>query len=122
MDFLVLSHLRWNFVFQRPQHLMTRCAKANRVFFWEEPVHDACGAAYVEVQSPFKNLNVAVPHLPAGLEQSEAWEVQEALLHDFVRDEGIRDHVLWYYTPMARNFSRKLQPRAVVYDCMDELS
>jgi UDP-galactopyranose mutase len=122
MDFLVLSHLRWNFVFQRPQHLMTRCAKANRVFFWEEPIHDASGSAYVDIQSPSKNLNIVVPHLPPGLEQSEAWELQEALLADFIQQQRIRDHVLWYYTPMARHFSRKLQPSALVYDCMDELS
>ena len=38
---ICLSHLRWNFVFQRPQHLMTRCSKANRVFFWEEPIFDS---------------------------------------------------------------------------------
>ena len=122
MDFLVLSHLRWNFVFQRPQHLMTRCARSNRVFFWEEPILDASSAAYLHVQSPSRNLNVVVPHLPPGLEQDEAWELQEALLGDFIQQQRIRDQVLWYYTPMARHFTRNLEPSAVVYDCMDELS
>ena len=37
-DLLCFSHLRWDFVFQRPQHLMTRFAKGRRVVFWEEPV------------------------------------------------------------------------------------
>jgi UDP-galactopyranose mutase len=121
MDFLVLSHLRWNFVFQRPQHLMTRCSHFNRVFFWEEPYFDA-EAAYVEVQTPSPNLQVAVPHLPSGLSQSEIWELQEYLLNRFMTEKAIHDYVLWYYTPMARHFSRTLVPTAIVYDCMDELS
>jgi UDP-galactopyranose mutase len=37
LDLLCFSHLRWHFVTQRPQHLLTRCAKDRRVFFWEEP-------------------------------------------------------------------------------------
>ena len=40
-DLICLSHLRWNFVFQRPQHLMSRFARDRRVFFVEEPVFDA---------------------------------------------------------------------------------
>jgi hypothetical protein len=38
---LVFSHLRWNFVFQRPQHLLTRLAAHYRVLFVEEPMHDS---------------------------------------------------------------------------------
>ena len=34
-DLICFSHLRWNFVFQRPQHLMSRYARAHRVFFVE---------------------------------------------------------------------------------------
>jgi UDP-galactopyranose mutase len=33
------SHLRWHFVYQRPQHLMERFARENRVFFVEEPIY-----------------------------------------------------------------------------------
>jgi len=40
-DLICVSHLRWNFVFQRPQHLMTRLARERRVFFFEEPLFDA---------------------------------------------------------------------------------
>src|SRR4028118_738956 len=40
-DLVCLSHLRWNFVYQRPQHLLTRCAKKRRVFVIEEPIFDA---------------------------------------------------------------------------------
>src|ERR687893_1400594 len=35
---ICFSHLRWNFVFQRPQHLMSRFARDMAVVFWEEPM------------------------------------------------------------------------------------
>src|SRR5688572_8603667 len=35
-DVICFSHLRWQFVFQRPQHLLTRCARKRRVFYIEE--------------------------------------------------------------------------------------
>ena len=38
---ICFSHLRWNFVFQRPQHLMSRFARERRVIYWEEP--ESCG-------------------------------------------------------------------------------
>ncbi len=38
MLLICFSHLRWDFVFQRPQHLMTRFARTMRVIYLEEPV------------------------------------------------------------------------------------
>jgi Glycosyl transferases group 1 len=121
MDFLVLSHLRWNFVFQRPQQLMTRCSKANRVFFWEEPIFDA-EVASVAVEEACDGVLVAVPHLPPGLPDDEICRIQEWMLGEFVAERGLERPVLWYYTPMALGFSRTIESSVIVYDCMDELS
>ncbi len=66
MNFVVFSHLRWNFVFQRPQHLMTRCARTNNVFFCEEPVFDAA-TPYWDISFADSGVRVAVPHLPSGI-------------------------------------------------------
>jgi UDP-galactopyranose mutase len=120
-DVICLSHLRWNFVFQRPQHLLTRCAREHRVFFVEEPLFDEDITPHlrVNVDGP---VTVAVPHLPAGLTHDNCVAAQRSLLDDFIEKEAIRDFVLWYYTPMALPLTRHLSPRAVVYDCMDELS
>jgi UDP-galactopyranose mutase len=120
-DVICLSHLRWNFVFQRPQHLLTRCAREHRVFFVEEPLFDEGITPHlrVEVDGP---VTVVVPHLPDGLPHENCLSAQRALLDDFIETEAIRDYVLWYYTPMALALTRHLSPRAVVYDCMDELS
>jgi UDP-galactopyranose mutase len=121
MDFAVFSHLRWNFVFQRPQHLMSRCAQASRVFYWEEPVFGA-PAAFLDLREVGRKLKVAVPHLPSGLSPRQANKVQRFLLGELIRQHGLSRPVLWYYTPMAMQFTGETPAGAVVYDCMDELS
>jgi UDP-galactopyranose mutase len=121
-DVICFSHLRWDFVFQRPQHLMTRCAReCHRLFFVEEPIFEPGIAPRLETQLS-KGVNVVVPFLPAGLDERAAIAAQRALLDDLVAQRAIRSFVAWYYTPMALPFSGHLSPSAVVYDCMDELA
>lgn len=122
-DLVCLSHLRWDFVYQRPQHLMGRFARERRVFFFEEPVfHD--GPPRLEVSSRPEGVEVAVPHLPHGTDPERAEAHQAGMLRELLAAHGVEDFVLWYYTPMAVAFSADLEPApaAVVYDCMDELS
>ena len=118
-DLICLSHLRWNFVYQRPQHLMTRCARDRRVFFIEEPeyVHGVTPHFHVRAAG---DVTVIVPQVPEGC--ADATEQQRLILDDMMRRADIHDFVLWYYTPMAVAFTRHLAPMATVYDCMDELS
>jgi UDP-galactopyranose mutase len=120
-DLLVFSHLRWSFVFQRPQHLMTRFARERRVFFFEEPLHDV-RAACLEVREEEERLHVVVPHLPNGTDMAGAQGMLRALVNSLVDDYDLQRFATWYYTPMAMLFSRHLEPLTVVYDCMDELS
>jgi glycosyltransferase involved in cell wall biosynthesis len=118
---ICFSHLRWNFVYQRPQHLMSRFARSMRVFFFEEPVFGE-QAASLETHRLDSGATVAVPRLPHGLDEAEQIDAQRELLDRLCRDHGIRRPVLWYYTPMSGPFSEHLDAAAVVYDCMDELS
>ena len=121
-DVVCLSHLRWNFVFQRPQHLLTRCARDHRVFFVEEPVIDpSLAAPRLEVDRSGA-VTVVVPQLPATLNDRQRQLTQQRLLDEFLAGEQVSEFVLWYYTPMALEFSRHLSPMGIVYDCMDELS
>ena len=120
-DVVCVSHLRWDFVYQRPQHLFSRCAREHRVFFVEEPMFDA-DEPFLDVLDRTGGLRVVVPHLPVGLDPDRAEAYQITLLADLFEDYAIEDFVLWYYTPMAIGFTRHLQPSATVYDCMDELS
>src|SRR6476620_9754801 len=66
-DLVCLSHLRWGFVYQRPQHLLSRFAKHQRVFFVEQPV-PASGVPRMDVhQCPESGVNVCVPQIPENL-------------------------------------------------------
>lgn len=121
LDVVCMSHLRWDFVFQRPQHLLTRCARLHRVFVIEEPLHDE-GSPRLDIGVRQENVRVVVPHVPPGLSSGATARVQARLLRTLFHQHRITDYLLWYYTPMALEFTRQLQPRAIVYDCMDELS
>lgn len=122
-DLLIcFSHLRWDFVFQRPQHLMSRFARARQVIFWEEPIALDEGPARVDLRAcPETGVIVATPRLSAEL-PDDAREVElRRLLEDVLAHEaGERIH--WYYTPMMLPFSRHLPRACTVYDCMDELA
>ena len=119
-DLICFSHLRWNFVYQRPQHLLERATKNYRVWFIEEPILD--GELRMNVCRQTDRLTILVPHLPHGTTPDEALRMQRQLLDEFIQRERINQFVAWYYTPMALLFSDHLQPRLTVYDCMDELS
>src|SRR5919202_1706986 len=124
-DFVCLSHLRWDFVYQRPQHLLSRFARSTRVFFVEEPLvlPEGDPMPRLDISTRENGLAVLVPRLPGRLSSREAEEAQAGLLAEWFDTAGIGPHVLWYYTPMALGFTRDLPPPlATVYDCMDELT
>ncbi len=123
-DIICFSHLRWRFVYQRPQHLMNRLAANHRVFFIEEPVMDPERLeCYSEIyHDPIAGVNVITPHLPAGSSEQNIITHQQGLLKNLIRDYDIQKQISWYYSPMALTFSEFLDPVYTVYDCMDELS
>ncbi len=132
---ICFSHLRWNFVFQRPQQIMVRFAAdrtaghaASRtvkrtVVFWEEPVETAVGVAPTLLldRCPRSGVIVAVPQLPPGLSGPERTKALRDLLDGLIAT-STGSLALWYYTPMMLPFSRHLDAQCVVYDCMDELA
>ena len=121
-DLVVFSHLRWDFVFQRPQHLLSRCARERAVYFVEEPVFESRLTPMLDISPRKEGVSVVLPRLPEDTSAAERTACLEALVCEFVRSRVNRRYVLWYYTPMALAFSRNLKPVSVVYDCMDELS
>lgn len=120
-DLICFSHLRWNFVYQRPQHLLSRATESYRVWFLEEPVYDD-GEPRLSQCKQANRLTVVVPHLPHGTNSDQARQLQKELLDTFMVSQQIDNFVAWYYTPMALLFSDHLKPKLTVYDCMDELS
>lgn len=119
---LCFSHLRWNFVYQRPQHLMTRFAGAYNVVFFEEPLHTDEIVPWLQINPDDRGVQVLVPRLPTRLKGREVDDALRSLLNRYLTDLDVQDLVLWYYTPMSRVYSDHLQASVTVYDCMDELS
>ncbi|TLX59078.1 glycosyltransferase family 1 protein [Stutzerimonas nosocomialis] len=120
---LCLSHLRWSFVYQRPQHLMSRFARDYNVLFFEEPISTEDDQPWLEVRPDASGVQVLVPRLPEGCQGEDALRVQRQLLDGYLEKLGVGDDLmLWYYTPMALGYAGHLKPRLTVYDCMDELS
>ncbi len=116
------AHLRWNLVFQRPQHIMTRLVDSFDVFYWEEPREEAgLATPRLERDRLAEGLVRLVPVLPEGLDEAARDAALGSLLDQALgRCTGPR--VFWYYTPMMTGFSAHAQADLVVYDCMDELA
>lgn len=119
---LCLSHLRWNFVFQRPQHLLTRATKSHLVLYFEEPLYEPVTRPTLRISEPVPGLRVLTPVLPDGTSPAQAVVMQRALLNAALAELSYEHLVLWYYTPMALPFSDHIECDVCVYDCMDELS
>jgi UDP-galactopyranose mutase len=123
MDVVCFSHLRWDFVFQRPQHLLTRFARHNRVFFFEEPViEEEQRRPSLEMRPTESGVQIATPHLPPGLSPKETCSALRWLTDWMLAEHGVGEMAAWYYTPMALPFTRDLGAALCVYDCMDELT
>jgi UDP-galactopyranose mutase len=119
---ICFSHLRWHFVYQRPQHLMRRFARDHRVIFVEEPVASDAAEPWLDFHAVEEGIRVVVPRIPNSFLGSEADSTQRALLENLLAIEGVRRPVLYYFTPLALRFSGHIGASLVVYDCMDELS
>jgi len=121
-NLLCFSHLRWDFVFQRPQHLMSRFSDQINVFVLEEPVFDAEEINHLSFDQRTDQLVILVPHLRPGTDVDEQKTAMRNLLSDFFSEQDLANWIFWYYTPMALQFSDQYTPALTVFDCMDELS
>src|SRR4051812_45430129 len=120
-DILCFCHLRWKFVFQRPQHLMTRWARERRVFFIEEPlIKEEESNPRIVDEVDATGVHLVTPYLPATTRDVPL--VVSGLLRRFLQDHKIVRFVSWHYSPMMLPFSAGLTPLVTVYDCKDEMA
>lgn len=119
-DLLCFSHLRWDFVYQRPQHLLSRASRQWRVWFWEEPVWDK--ESWLEIRPITSQIHRIIPHIQAHTSEEDTMAQQRHWLDQLLVVHKMTDYITWYYTPMALSFTDQLKARLTVYDCMDELS
>src|SRR5688572_24739864 len=121
IDLVCFSHLRWGFVFQRPNHLLSRFSKHQRVFFIEEPIFTE-NEEKLHIENFNENLFVVTPHIKGGLPEEEVHNRQRKFITKLLENMNVNKFFSWYYTPMALPFTDHLTPELVIYDCMDELS
>ena len=128
---IVHSHLRWDWVWQRPQQFISRLARRHRVLFVEGPTPcDGVTRAELSLRDVVEHPNVVVVQMrmPARRWPDAAWVDKERrrLLQSLLSGplgKNFAAPVQWFYDPMAVTaFAGHLNERAIVYDCMDELS
>ncbi len=101
---------------------MSRYAATNQVFYVEEALRLDIDRPGMTVERQQDGVTVVVPRVPSGYSDAQVLSAQRTLLDRLISEHGLTQFVLWYYTPAALPFSDHLQPAAIVYDCMDELS
>jgi glycosyltransferase involved in cell wall biosynthesis len=126
---IVHCHLRWDFVWQRPQHIFSRLAAHHPVLFIEEPLCER-GEPRLRISQPAPGLVRVVPILPP---REDAGVDADCRLILPMLEQALRAHALiagrfdrpvqWFYSPMtAPAFLGCFNSACVVYDCMDELA
>lgn len=117
------SHLRWDFVLQRPQHLMQRFSHQRQVFFFEEFIPTDHHLPYLEIH-PFEGTSVKAirPRIPHWWSEAEREAGLSRLLDELLALNSDHRPILWFYTPMMFGFAKHVEAAAVIYDCMDELA
>lgn len=113
-DMVVFCHLRWEFVYQRPQHIISRMAKHQRILFIEEPLPVEEGG------KPSANLRVISPNLHLLQPRTGSIADIKNILSDYVDTRSIK--VGWFYSPAFVPLLQYFNFDTIVYDCMDELT
>lgn len=127
---VVFSHLRWKFVWQRPQQFLSRFAAKHRVLFIEEPIFDLPDGddGRLELEAVAPNVMVSATHVPQSLQGApELPEVLRRCTREAIATFNMKGEfdcpLLWYYSPMGAAWSLGyFENCGVIYDCMDELS
>lgn len=120
---ICFSHLRWDFVLQRPQHLMNRFGRTRQVYFFEEYIPTDHHSPYLEFH-PYAGTEIVSvrPRLPHHWDEQRRTIGLTQLLEQMLRLHRIEKPILWFYSPLMFSFAHQIEASAVVYDCMDELA
>ena len=120
---VVFGAQRWNFDWQRTQQLLTRLAKRYRVLYVEEP-RTTHQDPWLEVTRVAPGVEVLVAHTRCDAPgfHADQLPVTGRLLAGFLRERGIVEPLAWLDTPAALPLAEALRPRALVYDCHEDVS
>jgi glycosyltransferase involved in cell wall biosynthesis len=118
-DIIVFSHLRWSFVIQRPQHIITRLARNRHVLFVEEPIdYDSENYGTANLIPINRSITVVQPRI--------TWErIAEDLplaVNAVSKRKKLTHPLLWFYSAAFAGVIPHIKHSLIIYDCMDELS
>jgi len=116
---IVFCHLRWEFVTQRPQHLISRLAKNRTILFVEEPIgHESHERGTASIQKVAENIQVLQPRT----NHEQLTEEIAPLVLDFMKNAGWDKPIIWFYSAAFGDLANHIPHSLLIYDCMDELS
>lgn len=133
LSFIVHSHLRWDFVWQRPQQILSRLARHYPILFVEDAITEEKGVG-LEITEPHPNIFRVVPRFsPMPLQQDHEVNdvyyeqtlahLQRAILNHPALRGNFNTPIQWFYSPMSAPYMMsQLNAIKTVYDCMDELA
>ena len=121
MDLVCFSHLRWDFVFQRPQHLLTKFSSVYRIFYIEEPICNSPDEKFSLIPDG-KGIWIVKTYLKGDYNETDCYIRQRKLLKILFATMNIHRYMLWFYTPMALPLTEDMSADLIIYDCMDELA
>jgi hypothetical protein len=113
-DFVVFSHLRWNFVYQRPQHILSRLAQSYNILFVEEPFQPN------SENENTSSIHQVLPNLSVFNTHAYSIDATLNLLKEKLGNQTIE--IAWFYSPSFVNALNIFSFDKVVFDCMDELT
>lgn len=133
---LCLAHLGWDFVWQRPQQILSRLARRYPVLYVNEPFHLPPGTTSPQLVQVAAGSGVSAwqPGMPDDPELLAQWrELYTAMVVELLLAEGwvrrsphglqaLRPLILWFYTPTPNYMLEAIPADLVVYDVMDELA
>lgn len=115
---VVYSHLRWEFVKQRPQHLMERLSKHFDILFIEEPIfytdQNKGSARELKINT---HLTVVQPRIDWN-NPAQLAEITQAFLSE---KEVTEAPLVWFYSPAFVDVIDEMEFSTIIFDCMDEL-
>ncbi|HPH18815.1 MAG TPA: glycosyltransferase family 1 protein, partial [Haliscomenobacter sp.] len=110
MQLVCFSHLSWKFVYQRPQHLLSRFTKDYAVYYIEEFIYSTEEDGY-SINITNENVTVIVPHLCNSIKEvRNETKRKEIILKNLFKEHSIQSYIFWYYTPMALAYTANFKP------------
>lgn len=120
-DLVYFSHVRWELLGQRSQHILGNHAQKRRVFFIEEPVIEFIDSWWIDVNQKERGVWVVVPHVLDWVNDELCKAMQQSLMDELFEQFAIATPTRWYSTPPASPLTHPLKGSTVVYNAVNEL-